>query len=152
MKNKITTWKSTVTQGLRLGSISFLLLTIFTCFLHYIILSGESYIGKSEINDIINGISFCTVNVLCGILATVVPIFFLRYTRITFLILILFISSCTYLLLYIVCVCCGEFISFGLLYPMEEFDTIIYALISFPVGSCVGTMVSVITNTVINNK
>lgn len=107
MQDKINTWKSIVTQGLRLGSMSFLLLTIFTCFFHYIILSGEFYIGKAETIGVINGFSFVLVNILCGVLGTVVPIFFLRYAKTKFLILILFISSCTYLLLYIACVCCG---------------------------------------------
>lgn len=146
MKNKIDSWKSGAIQGLKLGIISFLLLTLFVCLFYYLIFGGQSYIGKAGTIYINNGVPFTVAEIIFAALAAVVPIVFLRYTKIKFLIPALFVSMCTYLLLYILCVLFGEIISFGLLFPMEEFDTIVYALIDFPIGSCIGTVISIVIN------
>lgn len=145
---RIDSWKKSVNYGLLYAVITFGVFTVFTCFVHYILLQGEEFIGKDETVYYIRGISFYTVNAVGVVLSMMVPILFLRYKSIKYLPLNLLVSSIFYCLLYIVFLCFGEIISFGLLYPLENFDTIIYAIIAFPIGSFIGSIIAIVINAV----
>lgn len=149
---EINSWKNSIKCGFLYALITFGVLTIFTCFVYYFLLQGEEFIGKQGTVNNINGISFYIVNAAGTILSMLVPIFLLRYSTVKYLPLSLLISSISYCLLYILFCCFGEVISFGVLYPLESFDTLIYAIIAFPIGSAVGTIISIIININKNKK
>ena len=141
---KIVSWKNSITVGLLNALITFTMLTVFVCFTHYVLLNGEEFIGKDKTVYIINGISFYSLSVIGVILSAFVPIIFLKFKSAKYLITYCICSSIIYVILYIIFVLFGEIISFGFLYPMENFDTIIYAAFIFPLGSAMGTVISII--------
>lgn len=149
---RINSWKQSVKSGLLNGIITSVLLTIFVCFVHYVLLGQEEFIGKAETLDHIGIFSFKVIQIVGALLSACVPIFLLRYSKFKFLYLYAFLSSALYVLLYIFLLFFGEIISFGFLYPMENFDTIVYACVSFPIGSVIGTIISIIINSMNNKK
>ena len=141
---KIVSWKNSITVGLLNALITFTMLTVFVCFTHYVLLNGEEFIGKDKTVYIINGISFYSLIVIGVILSAFIPIIFLKFKSAKYLITYCICSSIIYVILYIIFVLFGEIISLGFLYPMENFDTIIYAAFIFPLGSSMGTVISII--------
>ena len=148
---KIVSWKNSITVGLLNALITFTMLTVFVCFTHYVLLNGEEFIGKDKTVYIINGISFYSLSVIGVILSAFVPIIFLKFKSAKYLITYCICSSIIYVILYIIFVLFGEIISFGFLYPMENFDTIIYAAFIFPLGSAMGTVISIIRHYIQEN-
>ena len=148
---KIVSWKNSITVGLLNALITFTMLTVFVCFTHYVLLNGEEFIGKDKTVYIINGISFYSLSVIGVILSAFVPIIFLKFKSAKYLITYCICSSIIYVILYIIFVLFGEIISFGFLYPMENFDTIIYAAFIFPLGSAMGTVIAIIRHYIQEN-
>ena len=148
---KIVSWKNSITVGLLNALITFTMLTVFVCFTHYVLLNGEEFIGKDKTVYIINGISFYSLIVIGVILSAFVPIIFLKFKSAKYLITYCICSSIIYVILYIIFVLFGEIISLGFLYPMENFDTIIYAAFIFPLGSAMGTVIAIIRHYIQEN-
>ena len=140
---KISSWKKSTTVALLNALITFAVLTVFVCFIYYVFLNGEEFIGKDKTVYIINGISFYSLILIGVILSAFVPIIFLKFEAAKYLITYCICSSIIYVILYIFFLSCGEIISFGFLYPLENFDTMIYAVFSFPLGSAIGTVISI---------
>ncbi|MCI5893453.1 MAG: hypothetical protein MRZ66_08675 [Clostridiales bacterium] len=140
---KISSWKKSTTVALLNALITFAVLTVFVCFIYYVFLNGEEFIGKDKTVYIINGISFYSLILIGVILSAFVPIIFLKFEAAKYLITYCICSSIIYVILYIFFLSFGEIISFGFLYPLENFDTMIYAVFSFPLGSAIGTVISI---------
>ena len=140
---KMISWKKSITVGLLNALITFAMLTVFVCFIYYVFLNGEEFIGKDKTVYVINGISFYSLIVIGIILSAFVPIIFLKFESAKYLITYCICSSMMYAILYIIFLSFGEMISFGFLYPLENFDTIVYAVFSFPLGSAIGTVISI---------
>ncbi len=149
---KTVSWKAALKNGVVTGVISFAAFAIFTCFLNYFILDGITFYESA--NAAINGISFTTVNIIYVVLSAIVPVIFLRYEKIKFLLLnsgIAFVVFEVLALLLTVLIMYGIVNIFGL-YVQYTFEILSYALVMVPVGSVLGTVIAIIINAILNEK
>ena len=100
-------------------------------------IGGEEFVGKHPTYEIVNGIRYDVVLVICGILSGVIPILLLRYEKSKFLTLYLPMSIIYYFILMLLCV---------FFVIDDNFDLITYAIISVPIGSFIGTMIAILIN------
>ena len=94
---------------------------------------GEEFVGKQPTKEMINGIKYNVVLVVCGIVAGLIPIMLLKFTKLKFLCLYLPMSIIYYFIIMLLCV---------LFVIDDNFDLINYALVPIPIGSFVGTVVA----------
>ena len=151
-KVKIDSWKKAFTCGIKFALIYFVIFIVCTCLLTGFILRGESFAEHPSV-QVINGISFQMAYYFYVIVATIIPIILVQYTKIKFL----FLSTVIYFFTY-VCICVIFLLSvllfnvniFGLIsvhYLIEMGD---FCLLAFPQGLFFGTVIAVILNTIIN--
>ena len=139
---KIDSWKKANKSALVQALLSVLFCIVYT----YVIMfftRGEEFVGKQPTQEIVNGIRHDVVLVVCGILAGLIPILFLRYKNAKFLISYLPMSIIYYFVFMFLCV--GFIID-------DNFDLIIYALIPVPIGSFIGTVIAIFINRFNNRK
>ena len=135
-KVKIDSWKNANKSALIQAVLSALFCIIYT----YVIMfftGGEEFVGKHPTYEIVNGIRYDVVLIICGILSGVIPILLLRYEKSKFLILYLPMSIIYYFVLMLLCV---------FFVIDDNFDLITYAIISVPIGSFIGTMIAILIN------
>lgn len=137
-KFKIISWKTSLKSALMQAFLSASFCIIYT----YIILiftGGVEFIGKADSYEKINGIRYDVVLLICGMMASLIPILLLRYNSIKYILLFIPMSILFYIVLMLLCV---------LFFIDDNFDLINYALSSVPIGSAVGTLVAIIFNLV----
>ncbi|MBR2472195.1 MAG: hypothetical protein IKB55_05880 [Clostridia bacterium] len=143
-ENEIT--RRAVISGLITG-----ILHIVYCFAVFIITDGRFFIEYDKTNEIINGFSFTAFKYIGIVLAALIPIILCRVSNIK--------EFLKYVLLS--CLCClavyafeGIFIIIGykllnifniyIDFPLCTWDAIVLALEYLPVGSILGTFISII--------
>ena len=150
---KVDSIKKSLVAGIVLGSCVFLVYTLFTCFIYYL-LNGENFVYKGEIRNVINGISFDAVKIVAVVISTVIPIMLVRYKKIThyiFTILIAVVLYIAYFSAYLVALSYVP-IEMAINFPMNSFDAFIYGLVNFPLGAIIGIIINVGVNFLINRK
>lgn len=151
---KINSWKKASICGIKFALIYFVIFIVCTCLLTGFILRGESF-AEHPSNQVINGISFQMAYYFYVIVATIIPVILVRYTKIKFL----FLSMVIYFFIY---VCIGVIFLLSVLlfnvnilglisacYLIEMGD---FCLLAFPQGLFLGTVITVILNTIINKR
>lgn len=133
---KIDSWKNANKSALIQACLSVLFCIVYTYAIMFLT-GGEEFVGKQPTQETVNGIRHDVVLVVCGILAGLIPMIMLRYTKAKFLGLYLPMSVSYYLIIMFLCV---------LLVIDSNFDLITYALTSVPIGSFVGTIIAVLIN------
>ncbi len=139
---RIDSWRKANKSALVQALFSALLCIAYT----YIIMlftGREEFVGKQPTQDVINGVRHSVVLVVCSILAGLIPLMLLRYTKAKFLISYIPLSSAYYVILILLCV---------LFVIDDNFDLITYALFPIPIGSFTGTAVIILMNHFINQK
>ena len=135
-KVKIDSWKNANKSALIQAVLSALFCIIYTYVIMFLT-GGEEFVGKHPTYEIVNGIRYDVVLVICGILSGVIPILLLRYEKSKFLTLYLPMSIIYYFVLMLLCV---------FFVIDDNFDLISYAIISVPIGSFIGTMIAMLIN------
>lgn len=133
---RIDSWKNANKSAIMQAVLSALFCIIYT-YVIMIFTGGEEFVGKQPTQEIVNGIRHDVVLVICGILSGVIPIVLLRYEKAKFLTLYLPMSIIYYFVVMLLCV---------FFVIDDNFDLITYALISVPIGSFIGTTISVLFN------
>lgn len=123
------------------------LLSVVFCILYahiiMILRGGEEFVGKQPTKAVVNGIRLNDVLVVCGVIASVIPILFLRYSEIKFLCWYIPLSIAYYLIVMFSCMYIFNFYNI--------FDLILYATQPVPIGSFVGTVIAILFNQYKNN-
>lgn len=135
-KFRIISWKVSLKSALMQAFLSAFFCIIYT-YIILILTGGEEFIDKADSYEKINGIQYDAVLLICGIMASLIPILLLRYNSIKYLLLFIPISILFYIVLMLLCV---------FFFIDDNFDLISYALSSVPIGSAVGTLVAIIFN------
>ena len=139
-KIRIISWKSSFKSALLQAFLSAFFCVIYSCIVLWLT-GGEGFIGKVATHEEINGIRHDVVLLICGIMASFIPILLLRYKSIKYLLLFIPMSILFYIALMLLCV---------LFVIDDNFDLISFALTSIPIGSAVGTFVTIIFNQIKN--
>jgi len=155
---KITTDKRAALMGL-ISAITTTLVCIIFTYVIYNLIGGRNFNGKDELTEVINGISFVTVQNVGIIISAIISAAILRYNHTKFLPIYLTISVITYIaLFYAVGFGTGAIILHvaiidnSFLAPLNGFDYLQYALIPFPLGAAIGTIASICVNEIRNYK
>lgn len=142
----LNSFRKIVKQGIKSGSLSFAVLTVFSCFAYWVLLGGNEFVSKQESLKSINGISHNFLIICVGILAVFVPVFTLKYKQGIDILTHCVISSIVYFVLAFAGSSFGASLTFGILYPLGTFDAIPYIIFGVPIGSLVGTIIAVFKN------
>ena len=147
-------------KSIRIGLISgFSTIIIYIVFSYIVnvLTKGECFNTYWQTHEIINGISFNVLKVIGMCLASFVPIILCRYKNAKEVFKYLISACLTYALLFEliwVSIYIVVLISFvtkvDLKFPLNTWDSMSFALLYFPVGSFVGTLISIVTNLVLN--
>ena len=150
---KIDSNKKAILAGALLGTCVFFAYVIFTCLLYYF-MGGENFVYKGETRDIVNGISFNLVKIMSFVISAVIPILLIRYKKICYYELSVFIAVVLYALYFIAYfVCLSSMpIEMALKFPMNSFDAIIFGIFNFPLGAIIGILLNIGVNFLINKK
>lgn len=140
---KMDSWKTSMQNGFLFGFISCILLAVFTAAV-YFMCGKENYIAHEGMKEAIGGLSFMNINVFGAILAAAVPFFLLRYDSVKYVSLCFVTAAVTYILLFFFLLVVPEVLSPGLNSLFETFDAKFYATITFPLGTVVGTVWSIV--------
>lgn len=140
---KIDSWKNANKSALLQTVVSVLVCVVYS-YIIVLLTGGEEFVGKQPTKEIINGIRFDITLVVCGILAGIVPIILLKYTKLKFMILYLPLGILYYLVILFSYVCIFD--------AYNIFDLIFYAITSIPIGSLVGTIIAIFINQYRNNN
>jgi len=153
VKLKIDSNKKAVISGVLLGTCVFCAYALFTCLLYYL-LGGENFVYKGETRDVVNGISFNVVQIMAVVISAVIPILLIRYKKIYYYELSVFIGIALYALYFIAYfVCLSSMpIEMALRFPMNSFDAIIFGIFNFPFGAIIGIIINVGVNFLRNRK
>lgn len=130
--------KSAIIQALSSALFCIAYTYIILIFTH-----GEEFVGKQPTQEAVNGIRHDVVLIVCGILAGLVPIMLLKYKKAEYLIACLPLSVIYYFVIMIFCVC---------FVIDDNFDLITYAIFPIPIGSFIGTVISILINNFKNRK
>lgn len=133
---KITSWNGAVKSALIQAFLSVIFCIVYT-YLIMIFTGGEEFVGKHPTYEVVNGIRFDMVLIICGMLASLIPIILLRYGKADFLLLYIPLSMIFYFFIMFLCV---------LFVIDDNFDLISYALSSVPAGSFFGTIIAILIN------
>lgn len=148
---KIDSWKKAMQGGFLFGLITYALLAVFTTVVYYMC-GRENFIAPESMHEAIGGLSFMHVNVVGAIVAALVPFFALSYKSVKYVPLCFFTAAVMYLFVFFISLVVPEVIFGGLDYPLETLDAKFYATMTFPLGTFVGTVWSVIFKAVIKMK
>ena len=140
---KIDSWKKANNSALVQVVVSVLVCILYH-FIIYILTGGEEFVGKQPTKEVINGIRYDVVLIVCGVLAGIIPIVSLKYKNIKFLFLYIPLSILYYLVIMFLVICIIE--------DYNVFDLINYVITSIPIGSLIGTVIAIIINTIKNRK
>ncbi len=140
---KIDSWKKANNSALVQVVVSVLVCILYH-FIIYILTGGEEFVGKQPTKEVINGIRYDVVLIVCGVLAGIIPIVSLKYKNIKFLFLYIPLSILYYFVIMFLVICIIE--------DYNVFDLINYAITSIPIGSLIGTVIAIIINTIKNRK
>lgn len=140
---KIDSWKKANNSALVQVVVSVLVCILYH-FIIYILTGGEEFVGKQPTKEVINGIRYDVVLIVCGVLAGIIPIVSLKYKNIKFLFLYIPLSILYYLVIMFLVLCIIE--------DYNVFDLMNYAITSIPRGSLIGTVIAIIINAIKNRK
>lgn len=145
---KIDSGKKSMQAGFLLGVITYALLAIFITVIYYLC-KKENFISAESMHEVVNGFNFMHINVVGALLAALVPFFVLRYDEAKYVPLCVITAAIIYLFLFFISLVVPEVLFGGLDYPLETFDAKFYAMVTFPLGSIIGTVWSVIFKSVL---
>ena len=151
---KINSGKKALLCGVIYGILTFIIYVAFTCFLYYFF-DGENFVYKGETRETLNGISFISVEIIGGIISSLIPIFLMRYNSSDYYISSVFIGALLYAFLFVMVFFVGlSSMPLSLVQecPLNSFDALIYGVFVFPFGAIVGMLITPIINYIINRK
>ncbi len=134
---KIDSWEKSVKTALKLSLFTVICCVIYT----YVIVAftgGETFVSKQPTEEVINGISHNMTLILNGVVAALIPILLLRYESGKYLLAYIPLSILFYLAIMFLCVFIID----------DNFDLLLYAIFTTPIGMLSGTVVAVIINVV----
>ncbi len=136
MKKAINSWKAANKTAFIQAFLTVILCVVYTYVITFLT-GGEGFVEKHASHETLNGISHTQALVCCGCLASLIPIIMLRVSKIKFAWLYVPMSLLYYLALMFICV--GFIID-------DNFDLIVYAITSVPVGTLSGMIIAVLIN------
>ncbi len=139
-KLKIISWNSSLKSALIQSFLSVVFCIVYT-YVISIFTGGEEFVGKHPTYKAVNGIRYDVVLIICGVMASFIPILLLRYSSIKYLLVFIPLSILLYIVLMLLCI---------LFVIDDNFDLISYAVSSVPIGSAVGTLCAIIFNQIKN--
>lgn len=148
---KMDSWKKSMQTGFLLGFVTYAVWFVFTIAVYYLC-GRENYIESDSMREVINGFSFMHINVFGAIAASLVPFFVLRYDEVKYVLLCVITAPVMYLFLFFITLVVPEVLFGGLDYPLETFDAKFYATMTFPLGSIIGTLWSVVFKALLKPK
>lgn len=150
---KIDSSKKAIVAGVILGFCVFFAYALFTCLLHYLF-NGEHFIDKGATKESINGISFSVVQSIAVVISAVIPILLIRYKKVDYYVLSIFIAVALYILFFVIyIVYVGAMpIEKALKFPMNSFDALYYGIFNFPLGAVIGILVNAVVNFFVNKN
>ena len=147
-------------KSIRIGLISgFATIIIYIAFSYSVnvLTKGECFITYWQTHEIINGISFDVLKAIGICLSSFVPIILCRYKNAKEVFKYLISACLAYVSLYMliwVSIYIVALISFvtkvDLKFPLNTWDSMFFALLYFPIGSFVGTLISIVINLILN--
>lgn len=145
---KIDSGKKSMQVGFLLGIITYVFLVLFTTVIYYLC-KKENFISENSMHEVINGFNFMHVNVAGAVLAALVPFFVLHYDKVKYVPLCVVTAAIMYFFLFFISLVVPEVLFGGLDYALETFDAKFYATVTFPLGSIIGTVWSVVFKSII---
>lgn len=151
-KMKIDSWKKATINGILFRIIYFAVFIVCICLLTGFVLQGESF-SDHPADQIVNGISFQFAFYCYVVIALIIPIIIVRYTRIKYLLFNILLYFFTYFCLGIIFLLSILFFEIDLpklisvRYFIEMGD---FCLLAFPTGLFFGTVIAIIINTIRN--
>lgn len=139
-KLRISSIKTCGKSALAQSILSVIFCIVYT-YIVLILTNGEEFVGKADTYEMINGIRYDFILIMCGVFAALIPIFLLRYDSLKYLFVYIPLSGALYIFLMLLCI---------LFVIDDNFDLIFYALSSVPIGSAVGTLTAIVINLLIN--
>ncbi len=136
MNKTINSWKAANKTAFIQAVLTVILCVVYTYVITFLT-GGEGFVEKHASYEALNGISHTQALVCCGCLVSLIPIVMLRVSKIKFAWLYVPMSLLYYLALMFICV--GFIID-------DNFDLIVYAITSVPVGTLSGMIIAVLIN------
>lgn len=135
MKNYlIDSWKKANKMAFVQALLSVIWCVVYTYVITFLT-GGEGFVEKHASYETLNGISYTQALVGCGCMMALIPIIMLRFSKLKFACLYVPMSLLYYLALMFICV--GFIID-------DNFDLIVYAITSVPVGTLSGTIIAIL--------
>lgn len=139
---KIDSWEKSVKTALKLS-----LLTVIGCVIYtYVIMAftgGETFVSKQPTAEVLNGISHNAALILNGVVMALIPVLLLRYVSAKYLLAYIPLNILFYLAIMFLCI---AFII------DDNFDLLLYAVFTTPIGMIAGTAAAIIINVVKTKK
>jgi len=146
---KITNQKKAVVSGI-LAGIYIILAGVVMMYIFSTLTMGESFYSNGEI---INGFTHFQFVFVMGLIVAIVSFFSLKYDNKEYLFLYISWLIMSYILIQFLLILIINLNNFNMkLTPLYTFDYIGYALIPIPIGSIIGTIIAIITNSIRNKK
>ncbi len=141
-----------VKRGVLSGLITGIIHIVFSCVV-CALCEGSGFITYQETHEVINGISFNTVKTVGVCLASLVPIILCRFKDFKGYLKYIISSSLFFGMVYAleyISILIVFYISADIIFPLNTYDSLFFALRYFPIGCFLGTLIAVIVNVILN--